>query len=289
MSTRYADQSLAAGTTYRYRVFALNGSLTSDPSNEAEATTLTDPQPPNAPSGLRRRPRRRRAIDLSWTDNSTDETQFSIERCQGARCSNFAQVTTVGAGITTYADQSLTASTTYRYQVRALNGSLASDPSNVAQATTQADQQPPPVDARGRHDRLVGANGKSGWRATVTITMRDATRRTDQQRDGLGTVEQWRVGHRLVPDGQQRIVQRDVREARERHIVGDVHGHQRDARDGHLRLRRRTSSVVIVPEIDSRDRRGAASALHLSPLPVVIRAILLNPRRLDILSAWSCP
>jgi Fibronectin type III domain len=133
------------------------------------------PSPPSAPSGLTATAVSSAQIDLSWTDNSNNETQFAIDRCLGVGCT-FAQLATVGPDVTTYADQSLAASTTYTYQVRALNGTVSSDPSASAQATTQAGQQPPPEVVM-HVASLAGTsapNGKSGWRATVTITVKDA-------------------------------------------------------------------------------------------------------------------
>jgi 6-phosphogluconolactonase (cycloisomerase 2 family)/chitodextrinase len=58
-------------------------------------------------------------INLAWTA-STDNvavTGYKIERCQGAACTNFAQVATPPG--TTYGDFGLTADTSYRYRVRA--------------------------------------------------------------------------------------------------------------------------------------------------------------------------
>ena len=43
-------------------------------------------------------------INLAWTDGSTNELGFKIERCTGAGCSNFAQVATVGANVTSYSN-----------------------------------------------------------------------------------------------------------------------------------------------------------------------------------------
>jgi hypothetical protein len=87
-------------------------------------------------------------INLSWTA-STDAvgvTGYRIERCQGASCTNFAQIGTSSG--TTFNDMGLSASTTYRYQVRATDaaGNL-SGYSNIASATTPqaADTQPPTV------------------------------------------------------------------------------------------------------------------------------------------------
>ena len=46
-------------------------------------------------------------INLAWTDGSTNELGFKIERCTGAGCSDFAQVATVGANVTSYSNTGL--------------------------------------------------------------------------------------------------------------------------------------------------------------------------------------
>jgi hypothetical protein len=85
-------------------------------------------------------------INLSWTDGSTDEQGFAIERCQGSSCSgsSFQQIAAVGAGVTSYENTGLAASTTYRYRVRAYKATLFSSYSNIDDGTTQAGSQPPP-------------------------------------------------------------------------------------------------------------------------------------------------
>ncbi len=93
---------------------------------------------PTDPSGLTATAASSSQINLSWTDNSGDESGFKIERCAGAACSNFAEIATVSAGVTTYPNTGLTASTLYRYRVRAYNGTGNSGYSNTAEATTQA-------------------------------------------------------------------------------------------------------------------------------------------------------
>src|SRR6266498_603390 len=40
-------------------------------------------------------------INLSWTDNATNEDGFQIERCSGAACTAFTQIATVGPNVTT--------------------------------------------------------------------------------------------------------------------------------------------------------------------------------------------
>ena len=62
-------------------------------------------------------------------------TGYRVERCQGAGCTTFAQVA-APAG-TSYSDTGLVAATTYRYQVRAIDGAGNLGPySAVAEATT---------------------------------------------------------------------------------------------------------------------------------------------------------
>src|SRR4051812_17763145 len=91
---------------------------------------------PAAPSGLAAVSASSSEIDLTWTDNSSNETGFLIQRSpDGSTWSNF---TTVGAGVTTYADTGLTASTTYHYRVSAFNSAGYSSVSNMATATASA-------------------------------------------------------------------------------------------------------------------------------------------------------
>ena len=77
-------------------------------------------------------------INLSWTDNSGNETGFSIERCTGNNCTNFAQIATVGANVTSFPDTGLATNTRYRYRVRAFNGSGNSAYSNIITVKTNA-------------------------------------------------------------------------------------------------------------------------------------------------------
>ena len=75
-------------------------------------------------------------INLTWTDNATNETGFKIERSPDGLPTTFAQIATVGAAVTTYTNAGLLADTTYYYRVRATNASGDSIFSNTANATT---------------------------------------------------------------------------------------------------------------------------------------------------------
>jgi len=131
----YSNTGLAASTAYYYRVRAYNGSGNSAYSNEASATTL--PTVPAAPSSLTATAASNTQINLAWTDNATNETGVKIERKTGAS-GTYAQIATLGANVTSYADTGLTAVTAYYYRVRAYNASGNSAYSNETNAKTYA-------------------------------------------------------------------------------------------------------------------------------------------------------
>jgi len=91
---------------------------------------------PSAPSGLAATGVSRTEINLTWTDSSANETGVKIERCSGATCTNFVQIATVSADVRNYSNSGLKKNTSYRYRVRAYNGSGNSAYSNIASAKT---------------------------------------------------------------------------------------------------------------------------------------------------------
>ena len=76
-----------------------------------------------------------RRIDLSWTDNSSAELGFRIERSTNGR--KFSKLATVGAGVTTFSNTGLRSGRVYYYRVRAYTKSSNSGYSNVASATAK--------------------------------------------------------------------------------------------------------------------------------------------------------
>jgi len=76
-------------------------------------------------------------INLTWTDNATNETGFKLERCQGVSCTNVAQIATLGANVTNSANRNLTRNTIYRYRVRATNSAGYSAYSSIVNVTTR--------------------------------------------------------------------------------------------------------------------------------------------------------
>jgi hypothetical protein len=132
----YQNTGLTASTSYVYRVRAYNSAGYSVYTNSPTATTQALPAAaPTAPTSLTATVASSVQINLSWTDNSNNETLFSIERAPGGTTS-FAEIATVGAGITTYQNTGLSASTSYDYRVRANNSAGYSGYSNTANAKT---------------------------------------------------------------------------------------------------------------------------------------------------------
>jgi hypothetical protein len=73
-------------------------------------------------------------VDVFWTDNSTSETGFRVERSTDGV--SFAQVATVGAGVKSYASTGLSGGKKYYYRVSAYNANGNSAYTAVASATT---------------------------------------------------------------------------------------------------------------------------------------------------------
>jgi glucose/arabinose dehydrogenase/chitodextrinase len=149
--TNFNDTGRSPQTTYRYQVRAADAANNLGPySSIASATTpaLPDTTPPSAPSGLTATAASATQVNLAWTaaTDNVGVTGYRVERCQGATCTNFAQIGTPTA--TSFNDSGLSATTTYRYQVRAVDAAGNLGPySTVASATTPANSDTTPPSA----------------------------------------------------------------------------------------------------------------------------------------------
>jgi chitodextrinase len=147
--TTYSDSGRAPSTTYRYQVRAADAAGNLGPySSIATAATPAAPDTtaPTAPAGLAAAAAGPNQVNLNWTA-STDNvgvSEYRVERCAGAGCTNFAQVGTPPTA--SFNDTGVAPSTTYRYRVRAADaaGNLSAY-SSIATATTPAtpDTTPP--------------------------------------------------------------------------------------------------------------------------------------------------
>ncbi|HWC74310.1 MAG TPA: fibronectin type III domain-containing protein, partial [Gemmatimonadales bacterium] len=132
-ATSYGDYGLAALTQYCYklRTVRVTGRKNnySDYSNVACATTPRVPVP-LAASGVRAQPIGGYAISVIWTDNSTDETGFRIERAASAS-GPWTNLGTLSANSTGFNDWYPPAEQSECYRVIAVNGYGDATPSNV--------------------------------------------------------------------------------------------------------------------------------------------------------------
>lgn len=92
---------------------------------------------PAAPSALTATSILDSEANLTWTDNSSNETQFVIERSPNGT-TGWKIVGTPDPGTVSFTDTGLSALTTYYYRIRAENGGGASAVSATANVTTPA-------------------------------------------------------------------------------------------------------------------------------------------------------
>jgi uncharacterized protein (TIGR02145 family) len=122
---------LAALTVFLY-------SCTTDNTN---TTTVV----PIAPSGLTATVVSTTQVNLSWTDNSTNESGYKIQRKTTG--GSFADIGSTGVDLTNFSDQGLSANTTYTYRVYGFNAAgnslqysnevvVTTDPTNIMNPPT---------------------------------------------------------------------------------------------------------------------------------------------------------
>lgn len=186
-SISFADSGLIAETSYTYRVRATNSAGASGYSNEASVTTPALPSPPDGdPTNLSATSTGASTASLTWDDNATNEDSYEVERCEGAGCSSFALVSTLGVDSESFDDSGLSSNTSYTYRVRAVNAAGNSAYSNESTAVTDSSTLPPIEDV------VIGYIGCSMTRDKGTGV------------DIHTNVETWT---RYAPDGVTKVLQ----------------------------------------------------------------------------------
>ncbi len=141
---------LTAGTNYIYRVRAKNTAGTSGYSASISVTTLNvGGNIPETPTDLSPFATSSTTIEISWQDESTNETGFELQRKTGLT-GNYATIYTApanqsGNSLVSYVDANLTPNTKYYYQVRALGLVGNSAYSDENSATTLPEPINPPT------------------------------------------------------------------------------------------------------------------------------------------------
>ena len=124
--TEYMDTGLSYGQSYEYRVAAYTSINTSQWISITAVTEFP------APSDLIANGMSDSEIQLSWTDNTSFETGFRIERDDG---SGFTEIGSVSSDVTEYMDTGLTFGQNYDYRVATYTSINTSEWSIVTAAT----------------------------------------------------------------------------------------------------------------------------------------------------------
>ena len=133
-ATTFVDGTVANGTRYFYRVRAVNAAGQSPYSNQVSATPNAPLVLPAAPTGLVATAVSSTRINLTWTDASTNETGFLVERRRGSGA--WSQIARTQAGVVSFSSTGLSPSTAYSYRLRSTNAAGSSAYSNTAVAVT---------------------------------------------------------------------------------------------------------------------------------------------------------
>jgi len=141
-NTSYTDSSCSPDTKYWYEIKAKRDLNESNVSNVASTKTLPIGSPPSSPSNLQGTVINCTQIDLTWQDNSGDETNFIVERKKEGDCC-FSVKATLPSSTTVYSDTTLSANTKYYYRVKAKNSFGDSGYSNEINLTTPPCGTPP--------------------------------------------------------------------------------------------------------------------------------------------------
>jgi hypothetical protein len=130
--TSYVDDSLAAGTTYYYRVVAF---VAGEPS-ASDAVSATTPPDLSTPPQFVAVTASTTSVDLVWTDID-GELGYRIERSADG-LTGWVGIGTTGRDVTAFTDSGLTAATTYSYRVIAVGADGESPPSAISTVATDA-------------------------------------------------------------------------------------------------------------------------------------------------------
>ncbi len=153
-SAHFADSGLTSGAVYCYRVRAYNATGDSPYSNEAKVV-LSGLTLPAAPQDLSALGTSSTSVSLRWSDNSTNEEGFKVERMTEG--GSFIEIGTAPVNSTHFADSGLTTGTTYYYRVRAYNATGYSSYSNEEKVKLTSTPTSMPVRLR------IGSTGYHVW------------------------------------------------------------------------------------------------------------------------------
>jgi hypothetical protein len=133
-----------------------------DAVRQAISSTPSGPPPLPVPQGVAASASSHNRVELSWTSGGSGATGFKIERKTGTG-GTFSEIAVANGDARTYADSSVSPSTTYVYRIRSTSAAADSSFSSEAMATTpSAPAAPPPPDPVPDPDPAPSGGGGGG-------------------------------------------------------------------------------------------------------------------------------
>ena len=149
---------------YRWSVQAVDAELNTSHFASPQEFTLYKNNPANAPTGLSHAVADH-AVSLTWTDNSSNESGFTIERSSVDGNSGFEAIKDLTSNAVTYTDNTVLPRRVYYYRVR-LDGSAAVAYSNVIRVETLSAIGTPPTNVTAI--ALNSASARIDWEFSGT-------------------------------------------------------------------------------------------------------------------------
>ncbi len=159
---QYLDTSVAAATSYRYRVRAKRNDDASTWSNEAVIESFADI--PQAPVNLVLIEANYNRVVLGWNDRSAVEDGFRVQRRREEVGTTWETIGTSEANANRYIDQTVASNAAYAYRVQAYNQSGYSDFTNSVVGLTSSI----PVESITPLSRSISRDAASGYTVSVT-------------------------------------------------------------------------------------------------------------------------
>ncbi|SMG41898.1 Por secretion system C-terminal sorting domain-containing protein [Marivirga sericea] len=141
----WSDTNLSGGTTYYYKIKAINLNGSSAFTTPVPATTAANPAAPAAPGNLSLEVENSSSVRLNWSDNATTEVGFEIYRSTSSVESTFTLIHTTASDIMTYLDEQTEGNSTYYYRIRAKGDGNFSGFTPTLNITT--DNNPPVIES----------------------------------------------------------------------------------------------------------------------------------------------
>lgn len=167
----YKDTSVSAEATYYYRVSAV-GSIGRSEVSEVAFASASESTPIPAPSGVSVTQLTNSSARIVWTDNSTTENGFTIERTVDGGAT-FTKLTTTAKNATTYTDNTVPPGVFATYRVTAAGRFVVSD-SVLTNAITTIPAVVTGVNVQARTTSSVtyrwsAANGAASYRVELSL------------------------------------------------------------------------------------------------------------------------